>query len=118
MIILRNNRPHTIAVTTQEGVIGTPTYYVIKLIDKLNGDEILFIPFSGLDSSPFPERYNEFSFDIGTIDDPVNGYILNIEDTGQWVYEIYSEYGTKPTTNPVSLGSWANLCESGRATIK
>lgn len=116
MIKLLNNRANTAIVTTQEKVTGTPTYYVFKFINKLTNDELLFIPI-GLLPYGGPDRYNAFDFELGTIDDPVNGYILNLEE-GQWNYEIYSEYGTAPTTNPVTLGSWANLCESGRIIIK
>jgi len=123
MIEARNNRPNTVIVTTQEKVVGTPTYYVFKFINKLTNDEILFIP-EGLLPYGGPDRYNAFdfnlgleNFDTGLTDDPVNGYLPNLEE-GQWNYEIYSEYGTAPTTNPVTLGSFARLCESGRVIIK
>lgn len=124
MIIARINRANTATVTTQEKVVGTPTYYVIKFINKLTNDEVLFIPQGGLPYGSWPERANNFdfnlgleNFDTGLIDDPVNGFLPNLEE-GQWNYEIYSEYGTQPTTNPVTLGSGARLCESGRLQIK
>ena len=124
MIIARNTRPNTATVTTQEKVVGTPTYYVFKLNNDLTREELLFIPQGGLPYGSWPERANNFdfnlgleNFDTGLIDDPVNGYLPNLEE-GQWNYEIYSEYGTLPTTNPVTLGSGARLCESGRLQIK
>jgi len=125
MIILRNSRDNSIEVTTQEKVTGTPTYYVFKLTDKLTNNEVLFIPQGLLPYGSWPERYNIFDFslgreniDTGLIDDPTNGYINNLEE-GQWVYEIYSEYGIAPTAStPITIGSFAILCESGRALIK
>lgn len=124
MIIARNSRANSVEVTTQEKVVGTPTYYVFRITNKLTNNEILFIPQALLPYGPWPERYNIFdfslgitNFDTGLIDDPVNGFLENLEE-GQWIYEIYSESGTPPTTNPVSIGSFARLCESGRLLIK
>ena len=124
MIIARRSRSNSVVVTTEEKVIGTPTYYVIKFINKLTNDEVLFIPKGDLPYGSWPERYNVFdfslgleNFDTGLIDDRVNGFLPNL-DEGQWNSEIYSEYGTVPTTNPVTLGSGARLCESGRLQIK
>lgn len=124
MIIARNNNPNTVTVTTQEKVVGTPTYYVFKLNNDLTKEEILFIPSGDLPYGPWPERANNFDFSLGRvnfdtqlIDDRVNGFLPNLE-LGQWNYEIYSETGTVPTTNPVTLGTWARLCESGRLQIK
>jgi hypothetical protein len=137
MIIIDNSTFNRISVTTHEKVIpnantGTydeDVYYIIKLTDKLNGDEIIFLPIGGStispfernytqDISPYPNRYNKFAFEFGLVDDNVNGLILDVADTGQWNYEIYYSYGTLQTTNPVIISGSSKLCESGIALIK
>jgi hypothetical protein len=115
MIILENDKLNSVVVTTQEKVVGTPSYYVFKLTDKLTNNEILFIPKGLLPYGNYPDRYNVFDVELGNVDNPTSGYILNLEE-GQWVYEIYSETGVAPTYSITP--SYTNLCESGRALIK
>lgn len=123
MIIIKNliSLPvgsNVFRVTTQEKVIGTPTYYLIKLINKLNKDEVIFVPnYDGKDMSTNPKRYNDFWFRFvdPSLSSNLTGDLIELE-IGQYNYEIYSEYGSIPTIEPILISG--NLVESGIAIVK
>lgn len=112
----------------------TDLYYIFKLTNELNRDEILFALDGPRDISPSPQRWNEFSIlatHSATASEP-NSQFVNVgydvmfaygsdDLMSQWDYEIWGCKGPMPSGTmsfPTDPTYPPRLLENGRLIFK
>jgi hypothetical protein len=101
MIYLEKDAVNTFALTLAEVTTISNPNYLFEFEDEFN-TAIDPIYWQGVDSSPYPERYNLF-----TLDEPTDLDLIK----GQYRYKVYESLS--PTNDPTGL----NMIEEGRMVV-
>jgi hypothetical protein len=101
MIYLEKDSVNSFVLTLTEVTTISNPFYLFEFEDEFNTNlDPLY--WEGTDTSPYPERYNLFTFD-----EPTDGVLIK----GQYRYKVYES--PTSTNDPTGL----NMIEEGRMVV-
>jgi hypothetical protein len=111
VIVISQNSANTVIVTVTElTTISNPVYLFVFYREELQGQHESCI---AQDSSPYPDRYNEFTITDTSSPTPLNGEVNLIYTGASWYYEIYAQ--TSTTNLDPALAD--ELVEQGKVVV-